>query len=157
MKRIHFHPEAYAQKVEKMKRTESAGGVVINRRGEILVVSQHGTSWSLPKGRIEAGEDPMAAARREIYEEAGITELNLVESLGSYERYKLSGDGGEDRSELKVIHLFIFTTDELNLSPIDPENPEALWVERAKVADLLTHPKDREFYRRAFLTRVSTP
>lgn len=130
-----------------MKCTESAGGVVVNGRGEILVVSQHGTSWSLPKGRIEAGEDRLAAARREIHEESGITELELVCDLGSYERYKLSATSGEDRSELKTIHMFLFKTNEYALQPIDPENPEALWVEPGKVAQLLSHPKDREFYK----------
>jgi 8-oxo-dGTP pyrophosphatase MutT (NUDIX family) len=134
-----------------MKRSESAGGIVINRRGEILVVSQHGTSWSLPKGHIEEGEDPFTAARREIHEETGITHLELVEELRSYARYKLSGTGGEDRSELKTIHMFIFTTDEDELSPIDPENPEARWLDKMKVAELLTHPKDREFYVQEFL------
>jgi 8-oxo-dGTP pyrophosphatase MutT (NUDIX family) len=135
----------------KMKRTESAGGIVINRRGEILVVSQHGTSWSLPKGRIEEGEDKLAAARREIHEESGITRLELIEDLGSYERFKLSGTAGEDRSELKTIHMFVFTTDEEELNPIDPENPEAIWTERTRVVELLTHPKDREFFLREFL------
>lgn len=138
-----------------MKRTESAGGVVINSRGEVLVVSQHGTSWSLPKGRIEAGEDRLAAARREIYEEAGVTELELIKELGSYGRYKLSGTGGEDCSEWKTIHMFLFKTEQEALSPIDPENPEALWVERGRVAELLTHPKDREFYLREFLEHDS--
>jgi 8-oxo-dGTP pyrophosphatase MutT (NUDIX family) len=140
---------------QKMKRTESAGGVVINRRGEILVVSQHGTSWSLPKGHIEEGEDPLTAALREIHEETGVTQLKLVRELPSYARYKLSGTGGEDRSELKTIHMFVFTTDESELSPIDPENPEARWVDRTKVAELLTHPKDREFYVQEFLERAT--
>src|SRR4051812_23451510 len=106
-----------------MKRTESAGGVVVNRSGLVLVVSQHGTSWSLPKGHIEAGEDRLAAALREIHEESGITKLELVEELGSYERFTLSAAGGNDRSELKTIHLFLFKTEQDVLKPIDPENP----------------------------------
>jgi 8-oxo-dGTP pyrophosphatase MutT (NUDIX family) len=139
--------------VEKMKRTESAGGIVVNGRGLVLVVSQHGTSWSLPKGRIEAGEDRLQAARREIYEESGITELELVEELGSYERYRLSATGGDERSEMKTIHMFLFKTTQDKLSPVDPENPEALWMERAEVAGRLTHPKDKEFFVRSFLER----
>lgn len=134
-----------------MKRTESAGGVVVNRRGEVLVVSQHGTSWSLPKGHIETGEDPLGAAHREIHEESGITELEFVKKLGSYARYKLSKTGDADRSELKTIHMFLFKTKEDALAPVDPENPEALWVDKTRVAELLTHPRDREFYLRKFL------
>ena len=54
-----------------MKHTQSAGGVVLNKKGEVLVVSQRGTSWSLPKGHIDKGEDALGAAKREIYEESG--------------------------------------------------------------------------------------
>ncbi|HEX8118377.1 MAG TPA: NUDIX domain-containing protein, partial [Pyrinomonadaceae bacterium] len=126
--------------------TESAGGVVLNAEGLVLLVSQQGTSWSLPKGHVEAGESPLEAARREIREETGVTRLEYVRPLGSYTRHRLGADGGEDRSELKTIHLFLFTTDETRLAPEDPDNPEARWVERGRVADLLTHAKDKEFF-----------
>jgi ADP-ribose pyrophosphatase YjhB (NUDIX family) len=129
-----------------MIHTESAGGVVVNPEGRVLLVSQHGTSWSLPKGHLEEGETPLDAARREIREETGVTRLELVRPLGSYTRHRLGADGGEDRSELKTIHLFLFRTDETELSPIDSDNPEARWVAREGVAGLLTHAKDKEFF-----------
>jgi|ERR1700675_4362316 len=130
-----------------MKKTRSAGGVVTNDEGEVLVVSQRGTSWSLPKGHIDPGESELAAAKREIYEESGIRDLELTRELGSYERYKIGLDGGEERSELKVITMFLFRTSEKVLKPVDPDNPEARWVEKTKVALLLTHEKDKEFFR----------
>jgi ADP-ribose pyrophosphatase YjhB (NUDIX family) len=130
------------------KRTHSAGGVVTNSEGKVLVVSQHGTSWSLPKGHIDPGEDALAAAKREIYEESGIRDLELIRELGTYERHKIGVDGGEDGSELKVITMFLFRTSENSLKPVDPDNPEARWVEKSKVAPLLTHEKDKEFFER---------
>jgi ADP-ribose pyrophosphatase YjhB (NUDIX family) len=129
-----------------MIETRSAGGVVVNEEGKVLVVSQHGTSWSLPKGHVEDGEDALAAARREIYEESGVSDLELVAELGSYRRPRLGRDGGEDSSELKTIHFFMFRTSQTELSPVDAENPEARWVEANKVAEMLTHQKDREFF-----------
>ena len=128
------------------KETESAGGVVLNSAGLVLVVSQHGTSWSLPKGHIEPGEDKLTAARREIWEESGIAQLDLVKELGTYSRFKIGKVGGEDKAELKTIHMFLFKTLENNLKPTDAHNPEARWVDKTKVAELLTHPKDREFF-----------
>jgi 8-oxo-dGTP pyrophosphatase MutT (NUDIX family) len=130
-----------------MEKTHSAGGVVTNDEGEVLVVSQHGTSWSLPKGHIDPGEDALVAAKREIYEESGIRDLEFVRELGTYERNKIGVDGGDDPSELKVITMFLFRTGEKSLRPVDPENPEARWVGKSKVAALLTHEKDREFFR----------
>ena len=129
------------------KMTESAGGVVINVEGYVLVVNQHGTSWSLPKGHIDPGEDSLTAARREIYEEAGIVHVELVRDLGSYQRYRIGQNGGDDLSEFKKIYIFLFKTSQRELKPIDPHNPQAIWVDKHKVADMLTHPKDQEFFR----------
>ena len=129
-----------------MKTTLSAGGVVLNSLGQVLVVSQHGNSWSLPKGHIDAGEDELAAAKREISEESGVQDLTFVEELGRYERYRLGLDGKDDLSENKRIAFFLFRTSEMKLKPLDPENPEARWVDAEKVADLLTHPIDKEFF-----------
>jgi ADP-ribose pyrophosphatase YjhB (NUDIX family) len=130
-----------------MKKTHSAGGVVTNNEGQVLVVSQHRTSWSLPKGHIDGGENALVAAKREIYEESGIRELELIRELGTYERHRIGVDGSDDPSELKVITMFLFRTRETSLRPVDPDNPEAKWVERSKVAALLTHEKDKEFFR----------
>jgi ADP-ribose pyrophosphatase YjhB (NUDIX family) len=131
-----------------MRKTRSAGGVVTNDEGHVLVVSQRGTSWSLPKGHIDRGETALVAAQREIYEESGIRDLELVRELGSYERHRIGATDGNDRSELKVITMFLFRTREKKLQPIDADNPEARWVEKSQVAQLLTHRKDKEFFQR---------
>lgn len=130
-----------------MIETQSCGGIVLNPNGKILVVSQHGTSWSLPKGHIEDGEDKIATAKREIYEESGITDLTLIRELGSYQRNKIALDGTSDTSELKTIFMFLFKTNENAIKPIDPENPEARWVAKEEVEELLTHEKDKAFFR----------
>lgn len=126
--------------------TKSAGGVVLNAQHQIVLVSQHGTSWSLPKGHIEEGEDELTAAKREIREETGITQLELLKKLGSYTRYRIGKDGSEDTSEQKTITLFLFRTAETELKPIDPENPEAKWIEKEEVVGLLTHEADKTFF-----------
>ena len=129
-----------------MLQTESAGGIVLNNKDLVLVVSQYGTSWSLPKGHIEPGESKILAARREILEETGIKDLKLIKELGSYQRYKIGKDGKDDTTELKTIFIFLFKTNENQINPIDQKNPKAKWVQKEKVADLLTHPKDSKFY-----------
>src|SRR4051812_38300304 len=106
-----------------MIHTKSAGGVVVNGAGQVLVVNQKGTSWSLPKGHVEEGEDALAAARREIHEETGVTQLEYLGDCGSYTRHKIGADGGEDRSELKTIQMFLFRTKQAVLFPTDGDNP----------------------------------
>lgn len=130
-----------------MIKTKSAGGVVLNKKEQVLIVQQKSNSWSLPKGHVEVGEDLLTAAKREIYEESGIKTVTLVKELGTYQRHRISKDGsGEDNSELKEITLFLFQTEENDLSPIDNDHPEARWVEPAEVPQYLTHPKDKEFF-----------
>lgn len=131
-----------------IKQTFSAGGVVVNRRGHVLVVNQRGNSWSLPKGHLEEWETPERAARREIFEESGVKRLRLIRELGTYVRPRIGKHGGDDRKELKFICMFLFRTDQMRLDPQDDDHPEARWVRPSLVAALLTHRKDRAFFRR---------
>jgi ADP-ribose pyrophosphatase YjhB (NUDIX family) len=128
------------------KVTVSAGGVVINPQKKILLVNQRGTSWSLPKGHVEPGEDPLHAAEREITEESGVEDLNFVQILGAYGRYKIGKKSGEDKNEWKVIICFLFKTKQNDLHPQDPFNPQARWVAPDEVGNLLTHTKDKAFF-----------
>ncbi|MBI3573201.1 MAG: NUDIX domain-containing protein [Candidatus Kerfeldbacteria bacterium] len=128
------------------RKTQSAGGVVLNAKGEVLIVSQHGTTWSLPKGHLEPGEDELTAARREVTEESGVNNLQLIRKLGRYSRHAITNDGTENKSVIKTITMFLFRTDQTMLQPVDPENPEARWVAWNNVASLLTHQKDKEFF-----------
>lgn len=132
--------------VNELRQTKSGGGVVLNEKGEVLVVSQHGNSWSLLKGHVELGEDAIMAAKRETLEESGLSDLEFIKPLGGYQRFRIGKDGGEDRTEMKTILMFLFKSKSVTLKPIDPENPEARWVPKNEVAKLLTHPKDKEFF-----------
>lgn len=125
--------------------THSFGGIVVNARGQVLIVQQRGQTWSFPKGKIEAGEDPLACARREIYEEAGVSDLEMIEPLGSYHRNAMK-DGVIDLYEFKRLTFFLFRTEKEELSPRDPNNPIARWVDADDVAALLAHPADSEFF-----------
>lgn len=53
------------------------GAVTFRRRADqtlyLVVSSSNGADWVLPKGHIEPGETPEAAALRELKEEAGVT------------------------------------------------------------------------------------
>ncbi len=129
-----------------MLETQTAGGVVLNKNGEVLVVSQNYDSWSLPKGHIDEGEDALTAAKREINEESGVSQLEYVRELGTYKRFKIAKGGAEDTSELKEITIFLFHTSQMDLQPTDPDNPEARWVNKEEVVNLLTHQKDKEFW-----------
>ncbi|MES1247499.1 MAG: NUDIX domain-containing protein [Actinomycetota bacterium] len=51
-------------------------GILVRRRGELLLLRRHGAhgagTWSPPGGNLDWGEEPAAAAARELLEETGI-------------------------------------------------------------------------------------
>jgi len=122
------------------------GGVIIGPSHKIAVVNHNHTSWSLPKGHVDLDETLEQAAIREIEEETGLTKLNFIKKLGTYQRYRTGLHTPEDKSELKTITLFLYTTSQTELKPIDPVHPEARWVDVDEVSALLTHPKDKVFF-----------
>jgi hypothetical protein len=70
---------------------EAGGGLVFNKKGDFLVIFRNGV-WDLPKGKLEKGEDFQTAALREVTEETGLKELQLVDPLMStYHTYSLKG------------------------------------------------------------------
>lgn len=64
----------------------TAGGpaVLLTRRAAKL--RDHGGQWALPGGRVNEGEEPEVAARRELQEELGL-ELSCAELLGVLDDY----------------------------------------------------------------------
>jgi 8-oxo-dGTP pyrophosphatase MutT (NUDIX family) len=58
-----------------MGKTKAAGVFIINKKNELLIChpTKHADNvWSIPKGKIEEGEDAKVAAIRETFEETNI-------------------------------------------------------------------------------------
>jgi 8-oxo-dGTP pyrophosphatase MutT (NUDIX family) len=66
---------------ETFRMAPAAGGVVV-KDGKFVSIVRHGIP-DLPKGHIEKGETPEAAALREVEEETGIGNLKIVKALPS--------------------------------------------------------------------------
>src|SRR5665213_2859515 len=127
----------------------TAGGIIVNPKGEIVVVEQNGNSWAFPKGGIEAGESEFEAALREISEETGLgaNDLEYIGELGSYVRYSIGIDGkGEDTSRPPSTRTFyLFKAKKEDLLPQDGEITQIRWMSVDGALIRLTHSKDREF------------
>jgi len=73
--------------IQEVVREPTAGGIVF-RHGEkpgaieILLIQDAKDRWTIPKGHIEEGETALVTARREIGEEAGLHELDMLGWLG---------------------------------------------------------------------------
>ena len=112
----------------------------------VLMVQEYGTYWGLPRGHIEAGEEPELAARRELQEETGVQFVCKLTKIGSYERYTFGEDGVENNNELKHITIYLGKVENrLKLQPKDSAITNAEWVLIRSAEDRLLNDKDRKF------------
>ena len=92
---------------KKAQRETSAGGVVFRREGGVaryLLIRDSYKNWGFPKGHLKTGEPPADAARREVEEETGLTNLLLhgpIRVIDWYFRFK-------GKTIHKYCHFFLF-------------------------------------------------
>lgn len=72
--------------IQEIVREPTAGGIVFRRNAnnqvEILLIQDAKDRWTIPKGHIEEGETAQQTAKREIGEEAGLKEVDVLNWLG---------------------------------------------------------------------------
>lgn len=72
--------------IQEIVREPTAGGIVFRRneqgKVEILLIQDAKDRWTIPKGHIEEGETAQETARREIGEEAGLHQVDILGWLG---------------------------------------------------------------------------
>jgi bis(5'-nucleosidyl)-tetraphosphatase len=120
-----------------MARTLSAGIIPARRDplGWRLLVLRAFRNWDFPKGRVEAGEDPKAAAVRETAEETAVSDLKFA--FGDDYRETLPYAGG------KIARYYLALTDQERITlPVSaelnrPEHHEWRWVGFTEAASLL--------------------
>lgn len=72
--------------ISEVVREPTAGGIIFRRgkndRLEILLIQDAKNRWTIPKGHIEEGETSKETAKREITEETGLQEMEMLNWLG---------------------------------------------------------------------------
>ena len=109
--------------------------------------------WALPKGSIGEGEDPAAAAVREVTEETG-ARGKVDRKLGDV-KYVYTQSWGEERGTriFKVVSFYLLRYSGGRLGDVPEEFAhevaEARWLPLAEAPQLLAYKGEREMAQKA--------
>ncbi|WP_336715115.1 NUDIX hydrolase [Chryseobacterium mucoviscidosis] len=125
--------EIWAEFQKLFRIIEAAGGIVNNPDGEILFIKRLG-KWDLPKGKMEKGESREESAVREIEEETGLSNVELVRFINTTYHIYIERNGDK---VLKCTHWF-----EMNFDGEDTSKPqleegitEVAWKNTTQIED----------------------
>ena len=138
----------------RAKQETSAGGVVYRvattddggARPLFLLIRDSYRNWGFPKGHLEEGELPEAAAVREVAEETGVSPLEVrgvIETIDWYFRFR-------GRLIHKVCHFYLMETPAADTCPQRAEGITACrWAPFEEAERLVSYANARQVLQRA--------
>jgi len=117
---------------------KSCGVVLFNETKVLLLQHPDGTKvghWDFPKGHVEIGESEIQTAVRELGEETGITDINILPDFSHTISYSLIKKG--QKIDKKVI-FFVALTNETNVV-LSHEHQAFAWLDLDPALNRLTY------------------
>ncbi len=146
-----------------MKKIKSAGAVIFRKeKGEIkYLLICYGTKekfwWDFPRGGIEKGETEIQTAKREIFEETGIKDLEFIPGFRESYRYFFRGYKPKEKNQLifKENTIFLAKTKSKKIK-LSFEHHDFAWLPYKKALEKLTFKNSKEILKKAnqFLNKL---
>jgi putative (di)nucleoside polyphosphate hydrolase len=133
-----------------------AGIMVLNKAGEVFVAKRVDSTldaWQMPQGGIDKGEEPEDAAMRELMEEIGTNNVEIIAEREGWLKYDLPNElvgkmwkgkyGGQEQKWFLV--RFLGDDSEINIETEHPEFCEWKWEDPQKLPDVIV-PFKKQLY-----------
>lgn len=133
------------------------GIMLVNPANRVFVarrIDMTSDAWQMPQGGIDPGEEPRAAAMRELGEETGTDKATIIGESRDWLNYDLPVDligqlwKGRYRGQTQKWFLMRFTgqDSDINIATETPEFTEWKWLEPEQLPDVIV-PFKRDIYR----------
>lgn len=128
----------------------AAGGIVYRElpghERQFLAIKNMYKKWTFPKGRVQDNETWQEAALREIQEETGITEGEIIGEIGEIS----FTDRSLQETVNKNIHFYLVKTDQ-NTLLVDPEAHviDVKWMTEKEIRQNLDYPNLIDLFEQA--------
>ena len=146
-----------AAKNKRSTQQERSAGVIVFRKGEgaekFYLLLDYGKYWDFPKGHIEAGEDEREAALRELREETGIGDVELMDDFRHEIVYFFRPPG---RGLVRKTVVFFIGEVESEKVKISHEHVGYEWLRGAEAVGRVKYPTAKDVMR-AVLSHLEGP
>lgn len=133
-----IHPEVKDLSNPKTFERTAARAIVVRENQILLIYTKRYDDYTIPGGGIDKDEPIEDAVKRELHEETGATNIQLVKHLGMYEEYRPYYKGYDQMHMLS--HIYVCSID-AQLGEAKPEDYEVkngsvpVWVDIDKAIE----------------------
>jgi 8-oxo-dGTP pyrophosphatase MutT (NUDIX family) len=143
---------------------KSAGAIIFHKNKEIKYLLLHYPSskkstkdyWDLPKGHIEKGEKEIETVKREVKEETGLDDVEIIGGFKEWIKYffrstpyqNKSGTGQEGKTIFKIVTFYLAKTKEKNIN-ISEEHIGYKWLPYEEALEELTFDNAKKILTKA--------
>lgn len=130
------------------------GIMLLNKQGQVFVGQRRDNSsdaWQMPQGGIDAGEMPEQAVYRELLEEIGCNDIEIITCTSDWLFYDLPNElkarlwGGKFMGQKQIWFLAKFLGDDsdINIKTKHPEFSSWRWVDAASLPEIIVPFKQK--------------
>ena len=137
---------------QKLPLRTGVGIIVLNKQNKIFVGKRKdnpGDKWQMPQGGVDEGEDYITAMRRELLEETGIQNIEIIKEIEKIYQYELPENlvgiiwKGKYRGKKQkwFITRFLGEEKEINLNTKHAEFIDWKWIEPKFLPEVIVNFK----------------